>query len=151
MILLSENFKNKEEMPKESGSKKGNKSPSLIWNEVPENTKSFALIVVDLDSPFKIITHWVIYNIPSDKRKLEEGISHEVYLADGSCQGLNWKREIGYTGPNPPFGKHRYSFKLYALDIILGKEKKKMSKRNLLKIIKNHVIDKAELIGIYSR
>jgi len=114
----------------------------------PVNTKSFALICIDLNSPLKLITHWIIYNIPANYNELPEGIPVQYFLTDEICQGMNWKREPGYTGLNPPFGKHNYLFKLFALAILLEKDEK-MTKKKLLRVLKNHILAEAELMVTY--
>jgi Raf kinase inhibitor-like YbhB/YbcL family protein len=148
--LYSKVFGNNEEIPDLYTCKGKNISPPLMWKNIPKDTKSFALIMEDLDTPIGVITHWVLYNIPGDKREISEDISHMEKLPDNTFQGMTSMRKIGYMGPCPPWGKHRYIFKLYALDIIL-EIIPKMSKRKLLKVIKGHVIDQSQLMGIYSK
>src|SRR5260370_27578438 len=92
-------------------------SPELSWSAPPERTQSFALMVFDNDSPFGFkFTHWVLYDIPSDKRELPENTAKQEQLPDGSCQGHNDCDRMGYVGPCPPRGTHHYVFTLYALD-----------------------------------
>src|SRR5579883_1794388 len=87
-------------------------SPPLAWSDVPEGTKSFALIVDDPDAPDPqapkmIWVHWVLYNIPAESTHLAEAVSE---LPEGTLEGTNdWKR-TGYGGPCPPIGRHRYFF-----------------------------------------
>ena len=98
-------------------------SPALAWSNVPEGTKSFALIVDDPDAPDPANprmtwVHWVVYNIPATMTSVPEGVK-EKDLAKGTLPGLNDWKKTGYDRPCPPIGKHRYFHKLYALDIVL--------------------------------
>ena len=126
-------------------------SPPLKWSGVPKDTKSFALICDDPDAPFGIWVHWVIFNIPASARSLKENIRKICHLGNGAMQGINSFGRIGYGGPCPPPGKvHHYYFKLYALDkkiLISGK----ITKRKLISAMKGHILDKAQLIGLYRR
>jgi Raf kinase inhibitor-like YbhB/YbcL family protein len=96
-------------------------SPAINWSGVPAGTRSFALIVDDPDAPDPeapkmVWVHWVLYNLPADSGGLPEAVSS---LSAGTLEGRNdWKR-TGWGGPCPPIGRHRYFFKLYALDTIL--------------------------------
>jgi len=96
-------------------------SPDLAWSAPPEHTQSFALIMFDKDSPFGFkFTHWVLYGMPSDKRRLAEDVAKQEQLPDGS-QGLNDYDRVGYVGPCPPgHSAHHYVFDLYALDTKLS-------------------------------
>ena len=86
-----------------------NISPPIHWEAVPQKTKSFALIVDDLDAPNETFTHWVIYNISADIRELPEGVAKQPKLPEGTLQGQNSFEELGFGGPCPPKnGAHRY-------------------------------------------
>src|ERR1700730_3429139 len=122
-------------------------SPELSWNAPPEPTESLALIVFDKDSPFGFkFTHWLLYDIPSDKRELPENTSKQQQLPDGSRQGHNDYDRIGYVGPCPPRGTHRYVFSLYALDTKL-KLSSGASKKQVVKAMNGHVLASGELVG----
>lgn len=124
-------------------------SPELSWAAPPANTQSFALIAFDKDSPFGFkFTHWVVYDIPPDKRELAEGIAKQEQLPDGSRQGSNDYDRIGYVGPCPPHGTHHYVFTLYALDTKLGLPPR-ASKKQVVKAMKGHVVARGELIGSF--
>ncbi|MCX7726443.1 MAG: YbhB/YbcL family Raf kinase inhibitor-like protein [Chitinispirillaceae bacterium] len=125
-------------------------SPPLEWTDVPSNVKSFALICDDPDAPMGTWVHWVIYNIPADSRSLEEKVPTLEVLKNETCQGINDFRKVGYGGPCPPSGVHRYFFKLYALDTTL-KPEKGVTKDKLLKMMKGHILAEAQLMGKYSR
>jgi Raf kinase inhibitor-like YbhB/YbcL family protein len=125
-------------------------SPALKWTNVPEGTKSLALICDDPDAPIGDWVHWVLYNIPPETKELKENIPPDKILKDGSIHGLNdWKR-YGYGGPCPPSGVHRYFFKLYALDTKLNLAPG-ATKRQLLEAMKGHIIAQGELMGKYQR
>lgn len=125
-------------------------SPPLIWEQVPKETQSLALIVDDPDAPEKTFVHWVVYDIPPTVRQLPEQISPIKSLPNGGVQGKNDFGKSGYGGPCPPSGIHRYFFQLYALDKKLGLAAG-ASKNQVLAAIEGHVLAKAELIGRYKR
>jgi len=127
-------------------------SPPLAWTGVPPNAKSLVLIVDDPDAPDPAApkmtwVHWVLYNVPPGAGSLPEGAKE---LPPATLQGLNdWKR-TGYGGPCPPIGRHRYFFKVYALDAALP-NLGQVSKAKLEASMKPHVIAHAELIGTYQK
>jgi Raf kinase inhibitor-like YbhB/YbcL family protein len=122
-------------------------SPELSWSAPPEHTQSFALIALDKDSPFGFkFTHWVLYDMPPDKRELAEDIAKQEQLPDGSRQGHNDYDRIGYVGPCPPRGTHRYVFTLYALDTKLNLPPG-ASKKQVAKAMNGHVLASGELVG----
>ncbi len=125
-------------------------SPPLEWKDAPEGTKSFALISDDPDAPVGTWVHWVAFNIPPGVAKLEENIKHDKEFKNGMRQGNNDWPKIGYGGPCPPSGTHRYYFKLYALDTVLD-IKPGSTKEQLLKTMKGHVLAEAQLMGKYRR
>jgi len=149
--LKSTSFKNGDFIPAEYTCKGKDISPPLAWNDVPQTTKSFAIISDDPDAPIGTWVHWVIYDIPSDVRHLPENISKVNILSDGSKQGVNDFGKIGYGGPCPPPGSaHRYFFKLYALNTKL-ELKPGLTKKALESAIKGHIAGEAELIGKFKR
>jgi Raf kinase inhibitor-like YbhB/YbcL family protein len=127
-------------------------SPPLAWSGLPAGTKSLALIVDDPDAPDpaapqRTWVHWVLYNINPAVAGLEQGARH---LPTGAVQGINdWKRG-DYGGPCPPIGRHRYFFKLYALDTRLD-GLSNPTKQQLLDAMEGHVLEKAELMGTYHK
>ena len=125
-------------------------SPPLAWDAVPINTKSLALISDDPDAPVGIWVHWVIYNISPTIKELPENIPPSKTLENGAQQGTNDFRKIGYGGPCPPRGIHRYYFKLYALDKVLDSEPG-LTKAQLLKAMEGHVLAQGQLMGRYQR
>ncbi len=148
--LESPVFQNGHRIPKRYTCDGEDISPPLKWEGVPKGTKSFVLICDDPDAPMGTWVHWVYYNIPKEVRSLPENILPEENPAIGGTQGLNDFKKIGYGGPCPPWGTHRYFFKLYALDDMLDLPAG-LTKDQLMKIIQGHIIDKAVLMGIYSR
>jgi Raf kinase inhibitor-like YbhB/YbcL family protein len=149
--LTSSSFRGGE-MPKEFTCDGGDGSPELAWGAPPARTQSFALIAVDRDSPLGYaFVHWVLYDLPAEKRELPEGLPKQEQLPDGSRQGRNDFDKTGYVGPCPP-GKspHRYVFALYALDSRLnlpaGATRSKVENA-----LKGHVLAHGELIGRYQR
>jgi Raf kinase inhibitor-like YbhB/YbcL family protein len=125
-------------------------SPPLEWKDVPDGAKSFALISDDPDAPVGTWVHWVIYNIPPTVIKFDENMPREKEFKNGMRQGSNDWPKIGYGGPCPPSGTHRYYFKLYALDTMLGL-KPGATKAQLVQAMKDHILAEAQLMGKYSR
>jgi len=127
-------------------------SPLLTFAGAPDGTKSLALIVDDPDAPDPAApkmtwVHWVLYNLPPDTAGLDEAVAS---LPAGTREGTNdWKR-TGYGGPCPPIGRHRYFFKLYALDTVLP-DLHKPTKDELKAAMRGHVLAKTELIGTYQK
>ncbi|MCX7594803.1 MAG: YbhB/YbcL family Raf kinase inhibitor-like protein [Fischerella sp.] len=125
-------------------------SPPLKWDEPPSGTESFALIVDDPDAPGRTFVHWVLYDLPATMRQLPEKIAAVKNLPDGGVQGKNDFGKIGYGGPCPPSGTHRYFFKLYALDKKLGLQPG-ATKNQLEAAMDGHILAEAQLIGRYQR
>lgn len=125
-------------------------SPALSWDNLPAGTESLALIMDDPDAPRGTWVHWVVYDIPPESAGFPEDVPATGEAPGGGKQGNNsWKRS-GYGGPCPPGGTHRYFFKLYALDTVLGLETG-VTKDRLLKAMEGHVLDQAQLMGTFSR
>jgi len=129
-------------------------SPPLSWTGLPEGTESLVLIVDDPDAPDpakpkRTWVHWLLYNIPASATGLPEAVSAEQ-LPPGTKQGRNdWQRG-DYGGPCPPIGRHRYFFKLYALDRTLT-GLHDPDKAALVKAMQGHILGKTELIGTYKK
>ena len=122
----------------------------LIFKNVSAKAKSLALVMDDPDAPMGVFVHWVIYDIPVSLEGLPEGVPNAPELEQGIKQGRNDFGNIGYGGPCPPNGAHRYYIKVYALDRVL-EAKSGLSKHQLLQLIRPFVIDQAVLMGIYER
>jgi hypothetical protein len=129
-------------------------SPALAWSGAPNATRSLALIVDDPDAPDPKApkmtwVHWVLYDVPAEARDLPEAANPKS-LPKGALEGLNDWKQSGWRGPCPPVGRHRYFFKLYALDVVLP-DLKKPTKAALEKAMEGHVLAHAELIGHYQK
>ena len=149
--LSSKNFPNGGDIPKKFTCDGADVSPELSWQDPLPNTKTFALIADDPDAPAGTWTHWVLYDLPGDVKNLAEGTSKQEELPNGSRQGLNDFRKIGYNGPCPPPGKaHRYYFKLHVLDSKLN-VKGGASRQEVERAMQGHILAKAEWMGRYKR
>jgi len=137
-------------IPKQYTCDGANISPPLRWTSVPLGTKSLALICDDPDAPMGIWVHWIIFNLPTNINELPESIPPQKTLENGAKQGINDFPKIGYAGPYPPSGTHRYYFKLYALDTEIDLDAG-ATKRELLKAIKGHILAEGQLMGRYKR
>jgi len=125
-------------------------SPALIWGEPPAGTQSFALIMDDPDAPVGTWDHWILFNIPASTRGLPEAFPSDAVLPDGAMSGKNGWDRMGYGGPCPPSGTHRYYFRLYALDEMLAISAG-ASKGELEKAMTGHILAKGELMGTFSK
>jgi len=125
-------------------------SPPLRWSGLPDGTRSLALISDDPDAPMGTWVHWVMYNIPPHVRELREHVPPSEKLSDSTVQGRTDFGRIGYGGPCPPSGTHRYYFRVYALDTVLDVAPG-TTKRQLLRAMEGHVLAQGELMGKYAR
>ena len=148
--LKSRAFENGAEIPARYTYKGDDVSPPLSWEGAPEATRSLVLIIDDPDAPDPeapktVWVHWVLYNIPPDINSLAE---HNISatLPPGTVEGINDWQRLGYGGPCPPIGRHRYFHKLYALDIVL-EGLNEPSKAIVEAAMQGHIITQAELIG----
>ena len=125
-------------------------SPPLKWEPIPDGTRSIVLICDDPDAPMGTFVHWVLFNLPPDTKELTENFPDDETLDDDTRQGVTGFGKVGYGGPCPPSGTHRYFFKIYALD-------KKIDivpvadKPTLLKEMQGHILAKGQLMGKYKR
>lgn len=151
LTLSSTAFQSEGNIPKQYTCEGRDASPALSWSGIPSGTKTFALIMDDPDAPVGTWVHWVIYNLPANLSSLAEGMMTAEILPNGTKQGLNDFKRIGYGGPCPPPGKpHRYFFKLYALDAEISLPPK-ATKAQLLQAMTNHVLAETYLMGKYQR
>jgi Raf kinase inhibitor-like YbhB/YbcL family protein len=125
-------------------------SPDLQWSGTPQGTQGLALICDDPDAPVGTWVHWVLFNIPAGLTELPAGIPPDAILKNGTRHGKNDFRKLGYGGPCPPGGTHRYYFKLYALDTVLDLESGS-TKAQLLAAMKGHILAEGQLMGKYKR
>lgn len=153
LTLASDAFTPGGEIPAKYTCEGADVSPPLRWHGVPPGTRSLVLIVDDPDAPDPAApkmtwVHWVLYDIPASGDGLAEDADQR--LPEGIRQGLNdWKR-TGYGGPCPPIGRHRYFFKLYALDVALG-NLGRPGKADLERAMAGHVLASTELMGTYRK
>jgi Raf kinase inhibitor-like YbhB/YbcL family protein len=154
LTLTSAAFPNQGSIPTQHTCEGKDSSPPLSWTGVPNAAKSLALIVDDPDAPDPaaprtIWTHWVLYNLPAKDGALPEG-ARTADLPNGALEGTNdWKR-TGYGGPCPPIGRHRYYFRLFALDIVLP-DLGRPTRAKLLAGMEGHVVGSIELMGTYQK
>ncbi len=150
--LISPSFKDGDGIPTKFTCEGDDVSPPLKWENSPIGTKSFVVILEDPEdttAPGGIFLHWTIFNIPSDTMELAENVSATSQMPKNVKEGKNDFGKIGYGGPCPDgSGKHKYRFTLYSIDIKLSLETG-ISKEQLLNSIKGHIIEQAELRGLY--
>lgn len=143
MKLTSPDFSSNEFIPSEFSCKGSGINPALNIQDVPDNVKSLALIVDDPDAPMGTWVHWVVFNIPGEITVID----HDTVPG---TQGKNDFKRLEYGGPCPPSGTHHYYFKLYALDADLDL-KEGVSKKELLAAMDGHIIEQAELVGLFKK
>ncbi|MEW5896373.1 MAG: YbhB/YbcL family Raf kinase inhibitor-like protein [Nanoarchaeota archaeon] len=147
MKLSSSAFKHGEDIPEKYTCEGDNISPPLKIEDIPAKAKSFVLIMDDPDAvkpAGKVWDHWIVFNIPPSTTEIKENTEPE------GRQGKNSWGELGYGGPCPPDGQHRYYFKLYALDAELNLPAG-ATKSEIEKAMLEHILAKAELVGKYKR
>ena len=126
-------------------------SPPISWSTVPTGTQSIAILCDDPDAPRGDWVHWVLFNLPPETQKLDEGVPKEPKLPNGAIQGVNDYHENGYDGPCPPPGRpHRYFFKVFALDAKLTLSSN-ARKSDLLKAMQGHILAQGQLMGKFGR
>lgn len=158
MKLISTAFDNQDLIPPRYTCDGQDVSPPLTWSPPPADTKSLAIICEDPDAPGKTWVHWLVYNLSPSTRSLPEAVTGEsatpsdsiFAITEGGLQGINDFHQLAYGGPCPPGGIHRYFFKVYALDKVL-ELKPGATKAELEGAMKDHIIDRGELMGYYSR
>jgi hypothetical protein len=154
LSLSSPSFENEAGIPVRHTCEGDEASPELRWSDAPPGTKAFALIVDDPDAPDpaapqRVFTHWVLYDMPPGTASLPEAVSTDD-LPDGTRQGLNDRAGIGWCGPCPPIGRHRYFHKLYALDAKLG-DLGRPDRKAVELAMEGHVLERAQLMGTYQK
>ena len=125
-------------------------SPELRWSGVPSQAKSLVHLCEDPDAPGGMFVHWVVFNIPVSASGLPEGVSSQELQKIGAKQGRTDFGRIGYGGPCPPSGVHRYFFKLYAITTTLSLPEG-CTRKDVLKAIEGHIVANAEIMGKYQR
>jgi Raf kinase inhibitor-like YbhB/YbcL family protein len=154
LTLSSSAFSPGGEIPKDNTCDGRDVPPALAWSGAPKETRSFALIVDDPDAPDPrapktVWVHWVLYDIPATSGGLPDGATAET-LPHGTKVGLNDWKKAAWNGPCPPVGRHRYFFKLYALDV-QELSVQQPDKQRLEAAMNSHILARAELLGTYQR
>ena len=144
MKIFSSAWREGELIPSKYTCDGANVSPPLEWADVPEGARTLALIVDDPDAPRGLFLHWLLWNIAASENGLTEG------TAGGAVQGRNGFGQIGYGGPCPPGGTHRYYFRLFALDAELDAPQGATRER-VERAMEGHILQQAELMGRYQR
>jgi Raf kinase inhibitor-like YbhB/YbcL family protein len=147
--VISAAFKDGEAIPRQHTCQGINISPPLEWTPTPE-AKTVAIICNDPDAPSGAWTHWLVYNLPGATMGLIENMPAQEKVAGGGMQGTNDFGKIGYGGPCPPSGTHRYFFKVYALDTELSL-KPGATKDQLMKAMEGHILAQGQLMGTYAK
>jgi len=145
MLIRCHSFGNESNIPSKFTCDGENINPALEINEVANGTKSLVLICDDPDAPSGLWVHWVVYNIDPETKFIPENWS----LPENVITGINSFGENKYGGPCPPGGTHRYFFKIYSLDIEISE--KDLKADALLQKMAGHILEKAQIIGLYSR
>lgn len=151
MKLTSPSFSHGGSIPKRFTCEGQNISPALSWADAPQEAKSFALILHDPDAPKKDgFTHWVVYNIPASVNRIAESVPHNASIPGVGLQGRNDSGKVGYMGPCPPSGTHRYFARLYALraEPELGPN---ATYAEVLAAMRDKIIEETELMGTYAK
>ena len=143
-------FENMSDIPKKYTCDGSDVSPPLYLENVPDEAKSLVIICEDPDAPLGVFTHWIIFNVPPE-RVIPEGIPHGRVIEEPfhAVQLRNDFGKYGYNGPCPPSGKHRYFFKVYALDAKIDESVE--TKKELIERMNGHVIAEGVLVGVYGR
>ena len=145
LSISSPAFAHGTRMPERLGTQ-GGPSPELVWQNVPNGTRSFAVVCHDPDAPLVDgFTHWVVYGIPATSTSLAEGATGPF------TTGVNDLGNADYMPPGPPpgHGDHFYYFHLFALSTD-GPQQSGLTRADLLKAIDPDIIEQARLVGIWS-
>jgi Raf kinase inhibitor-like YbhB/YbcL family protein len=124
-----------------------NMAPHLVWSGAPADVQSFALIMDDPDAAKGTFTHWVLFDIPADTTDLPSGARSDAI----GISGRNSRGDVGYAGPCPPAGTHRYFFRLFALDVQTLGLAAGASRAAVEESMAVHLIEQTELMGRYGR
>lgn len=148
--VTSSAFNEGEMIPKKYTCEGDNLTPPLAWTNIPSGTKSLAIIVDDSDAASGSFIHWLVYNINPEIKEIKEDINTQRQIYTRVTQGMNDARRVGYIGPCPPNGVHRYFFKVYALDVNLGISAGTNIK-DVMKLIEKHIIAEGKLMGKFTK
>ncbi len=152
MQIASTAFVDGGEMPAKFTCEGSDVSPQISFSGVPAGAKSLVLIVDDPDAPDPAApkltwVHWVLFNLPPDTTELAEGVAS---FPAGTNEGVNDFNRTRFGGPCPPIGRHRYFFKLYALDAMLP-NMAHPNKTKVLAAMEGHVLEQAQIVGTYQK
>jgi Raf kinase inhibitor-like YbhB/YbcL family protein len=150
MILESTAFRDGGDVPRRYTCDGEDASPPLAWREVPEGTRTLVLMVEDPDAPKGTWIHWVVFNLPTSIARLPEAASGSGGLPTGAVEGTNSWARLGYGGPCPPSGSHRYFFRLFALDCALALSPGATAEK-VARAREGHVLAEATLMARYAR
>lgn len=150
--LTSNSFQNEQAIPSRHTCDGDDVSPALAWDGVPKGTKSLTLVVEDPDAPDPRApkmtwVHWIVLDLPPRAGALPEGA---VTLPEGAREGLNDWKTLGYRGPCPPVGQHRYFHRLFALDRTL-EDLGQPDRASLQRAMQGHILEEASLMGTYAK
>ena len=148
LTVMSSAFRNGGAIPPEYTCDGTQQPPPLAWSNVPPGTRSIAIFVDDLDAPQGTFTHWLVSGIPPTTTSLSAGGAAGGALPQGALAAPNSRGLVGYAGPCPPSGRHRYEFHVYALDTGIAPPASVAAFRSE---IDGHVLAEGELIGTYTR
>jgi Raf kinase inhibitor-like YbhB/YbcL family protein len=148
--VKSDAFTDGGQIPAEYGRYGENLSPQLSWDWA-DGVTSWAIIADDPDAPSGTFTHWVLFNLPGSKTSLPPGASRTRDQLAGAVEGKNDSGEVGYTGPYPPSGTHRYFFRIYGLDSMLDLSEGATKEEVLAEIGRHKKIAEGELMGTYTK
>lgn len=145
MVIESSAFAHNSKIPAKYTCDGEDKNPPLKIGDVPQGTQSLVLINDDPDAPIGTWVHWLVWNIKPTVTEIAENS-----VPQGGVEGTTSWNRTGYGGPCPPSGTHRYFFKIYALDCRLDLAPTTKA-ADLEKAMEGHILDKAEVIGLYNR
>jgi hypothetical protein len=149
--ITSEAFSQGARIPDEYTCKGANVSPPLSFGSLPAGTQSIVVICDDPDAPSGLFTHWILYNIPKETKRIQKGVARKPVLIDGSRHGTNTYGRMEYSGPCAPPGiPHHYHFYIYALDIILAL-RAPVTRKEIGNAMEGHILGKGSLMGLFSR
>ena len=149
MHISSRAFADGEEIPQIYTQEGLDVSPPLAFQLDVQGAQTLALVVEDPDAPSGLFTHWILYNLPAETKELVEGAVGAA-LPPGTLSGANSWGRLGWGGPNPPDGRHRYHFRLFALDTALP-DLRAPDREALLRAMEGHVLAEATLTGLYAK
>jgi len=155
VLVTSNDFPADGDIPVSFTCKGSGLSPELSWKGSPANVKSYALVVSDFDVPspnfaFTSFTHWIVYNIAANQQTIRSAIKAAELRQAGMAVGTNSSGERAYKPPCPPFGNHRYEFRVYALDVA-HLQPASDEGAALLEAMRGHILAYGELVGLFAR